>query len=110
MTRRTVAVTVDVEGDWGTASLRGVDEALPVILDGFDLPNNAFLDYNPILTSSHTTTGACQCTPPVVTFSPASLRSAWPLFPPEPRRCACCIFRSRPASSTARSRSPSSSR
>lgn len=36
MTRRTVAVTVDVEGDWGTASLRGVDEALPAILDGFD--------------------------------------------------------------------------
>ena len=30
-----VAVTVDVEGDYNTDSLRGVDEALPRILEGF---------------------------------------------------------------------------
>ncbi|MFO0624000.1 MAG: polysaccharide deacetylase family protein [Polyangiales bacterium] len=30
-----VAVTVDVEGDYNTAALRGVDEALPRILEGF---------------------------------------------------------------------------
>jgi peptidoglycan/xylan/chitin deacetylase (PgdA/CDA1 family) len=33
---RRVAVTVDVEGDFGTDSLRGVDEVLPRLLDGFD--------------------------------------------------------------------------
>jgi peptidoglycan/xylan/chitin deacetylase (PgdA/CDA1 family) len=31
-----VAITVDVEGDYGTSALRGVDEALPRLLDGFD--------------------------------------------------------------------------
>ena len=31
-----VAVTIDVEGDFGGASLRGVDEVLPRVLDRFD--------------------------------------------------------------------------
>src|SRR4051812_37475206 len=31
-----VAITVDVEGDFGTTDLAGVDEVLPVLLDGFD--------------------------------------------------------------------------
>jgi hypothetical protein len=31
-----VALTIDVEGDFGTDSLRGVDEVLPPLLDGFD--------------------------------------------------------------------------
>jgi hypothetical protein len=35
-TSREVAVTVDVEGDFGTESLRGVDEMMPVLLDGFE--------------------------------------------------------------------------
>ena len=30
-----VAITLDVEGDFGTSELRGVDEALPELLDGF---------------------------------------------------------------------------
>jgi len=30
------SVTVDVEGDWETDALRGVDEVLPRLLDGFD--------------------------------------------------------------------------
>jgi len=33
---RRTSVTVDVEGDFGTSSLRGVDEALPWLLDRFD--------------------------------------------------------------------------
>lgn len=41
-----VAVTIDVEGDYDTASLRGVDEALPRLLEGFaarDIPLTLFV-------------------------------------------------------------------
>lgn len=36
MAEMRVALTVDVEGDFGTDSLRGVDDMMPVLLDGFD--------------------------------------------------------------------------